>query len=133
MAALWGSHFLFGVGLCHDGLPLSVRLAGGAGLIVSLWFARRRVARTSGLRILLQGDGDMVLLNPGQETLNARPTRGTVDLGWAIWLGWRSQGEAPSSGIILLVPDAVTPEDWRGLRIWLRFVVPWESGLDPGA
>lgn len=135
MAALWGGHFFLGLALLAEGLPVPLVFAGGLGLLVSALMAHGRAGRLAGIRLDLREDGSLHVAGSEGPGLDARPSSATVDLGWAIWLGWRAEGPGSrrQSEIILLLPDGMGPADWRALRIWLRFKVRSESGVAKGS
>lgn len=58
-------------------------------------------------------------------SLRVRVLPTSADMGWAIWLQWRevtslSDAGRRRSGALMLVPDQLTPREWRQLRIWMR-------------
>ena len=123
MAGLVAGHLVLGSAfLCSSlppfaiGLSLLGLLASGA---VSSW-RWRQMAR---LRFVLGQEGAIRVIPALGPAYEARAGRGCRDLGWAVWLAWEDgQGQA---GILMLPRDALAPDAWRALRIWLKF----HSGL----
>jgi len=127
MAGLVAGHLALGLAFGTSSLPrcfiglawLSLALGG-----VAHWRGWRRTAR---LRFVLTQDGVIQVIPPADPPYEARAGQGCRDLGWAVWLAWRGAEEdgASHEGILILPRDALNPEAWRALRIWLKF----RSGL----
>ena len=60
---------------------------------------------------------------------------GTSDLGWALWLrcAGSDSGGWPWGRALMLLPDQMSGDDWRALRIWARHKVrPLVEGVSDG-
>ncbi len=92
------------------------------GVSVALSITRDR-SRSN--RVLVLGDGGVLDVRSSAGTVSVRVLPGSADFGWAIWLQWREieaegNGVHGSSDAMMLLPDCVSGDDWRHLRIWLR-------------
>lgn len=132
MAGLAAGHLALGVAFLHSSLPSSLVGLALMGLLASNILSHRRWLRRAGLRFVLQQGGEMQVFDLAGAAYAARADKGCRDLGWAIWLAWH--GASPDAdrdgqhGILMLPRDALSPEAWRALRVWLRF----QAGLaDP--
>jgi membrane-bound toxin of toxin-antitoxin system len=130
MAGLVAGHLALGQAFLRSSLPpAGIGLALAALLAGGIVTYRRWLRRTSG-RFILRQEGTMQVIPPAGAAYEARAERGCRDLGWAVWLAWRSTAEEGAAchgqrGILMLPRDTLSPEAWRALRIWLRF----RSGL----
>lgn len=78
------------------------------------------LARCGPRRLGLADDGVLVLEPDGgihQVLVVPRPS--TVVLSWAAWLAWREE-EGVSRGVMLILPDQLSPAAWRELQVWAR-------------
>lgn len=130
MAGLVVGHSVLGLGFLRSSLPASVIGMAWLGLASSAVLAYRRWRRVAGLRFVLGQEGTIQVIPPAGAAFEARVGQGCRDLGWAVWLAWHRTEDAGSEharrgGILMLPRDALPPEAWRALRIWLKF----RSGL----
>jgi membrane-bound toxin of toxin-antitoxin system len=128
MAGLVVGHLVLGMAFVLSSLPevgIGFALMGlVACAAASCWAWRRRVR----LRFVLGQEGAIRVIPPLGPAYEARATRDCRDLGWAVWLAWRCTAEEAGRGqvgILMLPRDALAPEAWRALRVWLKF----RSGL----
>jgi hypothetical protein len=129
MAGLLAGHSVLGWAFLESSLPsfaVSLALLGLAASAVASHWRWRRMAR---LHFVLGHDGVLQVIPADGPVYEARATGGCRDLGWAVWLAWRASpelnGVGQTTGILMLPRDALTPEAWRALRIWLKL----RSGL----
>lgn len=61
---------------------------------------------------------------------------GVTDFGWAVWLRAANRGglaadvPAGRGGVLMLLSDQMSADDWRALRVWVRHKVrPPEEGV----
>lgn len=99
-----------------------------AGLVWSLRRSFKREA-AKGLGALTLEDGPSLRF---EDALGER--RGVIDgrsadFGWALWLRWKGLGAGSRGGALMLLPDNLNENAWRGLRIWMRH----KTGPEPGA
>ena len=97
----------------------------------SYWLALRAERRKAG-RMLVLGDTGLLGCAVGVEGEGSRPSPGSTDFGWAVWLLWREPGgdslRRPGQRCLMLLPDNVPPASWRAVRAWLRH----KAALPPG-
>lgn len=127
MAGLLAGHFSLGLGFLASSLPPAVISLVLAGLATAGVGAFRRWRRDASLRFVLKADGLLQVIREGEPALEAQADQGCRDLGGALWLAWRSGVEEGGAagrrrrGVLMVPRDALSSEDWRRLRIWLRF------------
>jgi hypothetical protein len=132
MAGLGAGHLVLGLAFAGSSLPAAWIGLTIVGLSVSAVASYRHWRRLARFRFLLSQDGTLRVMPPGAPAFEARAGRGCRDLGWALWLAWRCAAEpgqegSGQDGVLMLPRDALDPESWRTLRVWLRFC----AGLDP--
>lgn len=127
MAGLLAGHFSLGLGFLASSLPPAVISLVLAGLATVGVGAFRRWRRDASLCFVLKPDGLLQIIRDGEPAFEARADQGCRDLGWAAWLAWRASVEEGGAagrrrcGVLMVPRDALSSEDWRRLRIWLRF------------
>lgn len=95
-------------------LPAPFHLGGGALLAASL---RMAWMRPVSMRLRGKADGQLeIWRHSAWKPLELRPD--SVALAWPIVLRWREDGRRHS---LALPPDALSGDDHRRLRIWLRW------------
>lgn len=95
-------------------LPTPARLAGIALLGASLWATWKQPVA---VRLRAKADGQLeVWRDSAWKPLDLRPD--SVALAWLIVLRWR---EGRKNRSLALPPDALSGEDHRRLRMWLRW------------
>jgi len=77
-------------------------------------------AKNSLLELNLKADGQIDCLTANGKLIEARIARQTTVLPWLIVLRLVPDG-AKSMLVQVLLPDALSPEDGRLLRVWLRW------------
>ena len=98
---------------------LSVALA--LGVLLSAVRAWRQMRRWQGWSLIGDRLGCLTLLPPS-DTLSALgplPLLAATDSAFAMWLTWRHPFSVRRDGLLLL-PDQMTADDWRALRLWVR-------------
>jgi len=99
-------------------LPAVARLAGIALLGASLWMAWKQPVA---VRLRAKADGKLECWRDSAwKPLELRPD--SVALAWLIVLRWREDGRRHS---LALPPDALSGDEHRRLRVWLR----WKAGV----
>ena len=94
------------------------------GLAVSLWRALRP-PRIVSLR--LDGNGGLECVLPDGTRLPATPLPDTTVFSWLVVLRLRVEGEKRTISVPLF-PDHMSREEFRILRLWLRWSVNPGSG-----
>jgi hypothetical protein len=101
---------------------LRIVLAAVAG--ASLWHTVRHAAlRTTGSAISeveLRGDGSARLRRRDGQSREVRLDRSTFVAPWLALLVFRDRRWRPARSVVVL-PDTVSPEQFRLLRVWLRW------------
>ncbi len=125
-AGLVALHPLLG----FSGWPADPAAWGGLALLIALAVSFRynlRRLRQLPTRIVLHADGSLQCLdaNDGADHLDAAPERlvprGEItDLGWAVWFRLAAS-DRRGSRRLMLWRDSCDTDDWRLLRIWLRY------------
>jgi len=87
-------------------------------LALSGWQALSAEQDKAGRVLVLDESGLVGFGAPGGRALG-NPLPGCADFGWAVWLQWRADADGRRTALMLL-PDNVPPETWRGVRAWLR-------------
>jgi len=128
VAGLIVGHLILAVAFVLSSLsPMLIGLA-VVGVAANAVASHRRWRQMARLRFVLSRDGTIQVIPPAGLPYEARAGRACRDLGWAVWLAWRctaEEGRAGQEGILMVPRDALAPEAWRALRVWLRF----RSGL----
>ena len=101
------------------GLPLVALVLMVVLSAVRTW---RRLRRWLGWRLIGDRLGCLTLLPPSDTTpaLGPLPLLTATDSTFAVWLSWRRPSLARGRDGMLLLPDQMTTDDWRALRLWLR-------------
>ena len=115
-----------GAFLCLPWPPL-LRGALAIGLGVSLWRALRP-PRIASLR--LDGKGGLECVLPDGTRLQATPLPDTTVFSWLVVLRLRVEGEKRTISVPLF-PDHMSREEFRVLRLWLRWSVNPGNGPEP--
>ncbi len=95
--------------------PIQILLGGLIG--VSLW---RALPPGQVLALSLSRRNGLQCLLPGDQRVSAVVLPDTTILGWLIVLRWRIEGESGVNSL-LLFPDNMSAEEYRLLRICLRW------------
>jgi hypothetical protein len=93
------------------------------------WLLARRGVGRLGLAeegvLVLEPDG-------GSREVLAIPHSSTVVFAWVVWLAWREE-DAARRGVMLILPDQLSPSVWRELQVWIRLRArPQAVGPDSG-
>ena len=107
--------------------PLWLRGVLVIGLAVSLW-RTLRPARIVSLR--LDGNGGLECGLPDGTRLPATPLADTAVFSWLVVLRLRVEGEKRTISVPLF-PDHMSREEFRVLRLWLRWSVNPGNGPEP--
>lgn len=122
MAGLVVGHLVLGLAFLASSLPPWAIGLACLSLAASAFLHDRRWRQAARLRFILGQDGAIQVIPLVGPAYEARAGRGCRDLGWAVWLAWQGTAEGGGkAGLLMLPRDAVAPEVWRALRIWLRF------------
>ncbi len=113
-AAMLGIHLAAASALFLASLPTPPRLAGLALLGASLWRCRKPAAP---LRLRARADGQLeVWRDAAWKSMSIQPD--SLVLPGLIVLRWREDGRSHS---LVLPADALSGEEHRRLRLWLRW------------
>ena len=100
-------------------LPAPIKLGLAVALVFSLWLSLRRLAATDRLHTLVLRDDGRVAFpggdgNGGELSVQAQSTV----LPWLVVVLLAS----PDRRVVLaILPDVLDPDDFRALRLWLRW------------
>lgn len=114
---LLGAHVLAGAAVAMAALPAVPRAGLIAAVVVhALWFSRRK---QPALRLRCQAGGGLAIQDGGE----AVPA--TLEPGSTVWPGlvvlrYRLDGQRRSQ-TYMLFPDSLSPDDFRRVRVWLRW------------
>lgn len=133
MVGLVVGHLALGVAFAASSLPLILIRLALAGLLGNCVLALRRWRCQAGTRFSLRFDGSMEVTPPDGSSYEARADASCREFAWAVWLAWRGEGarSAPPQaqrGVMMIPRDALAGDDWRALKIWLRFRAEQASG-----
>jgi toxin CptA len=120
-AALAVGHLL-ALGAAATGLPGAAASLVVLGLGLSLFHHLRLAMHRSALAVAaltLSADGRCAVADPAGAWLPAELTHSAVPAAWLAVLGARDNAGRSRTAVIL--PDAVDPEAFRRLRVWLRW------------
>jgi hypothetical protein len=92
-----------------------VVLAGVSVSAVAVLHSARR-AQVS----VLRPDSDGALLEIAEHRLRGRVLSASLDLGWLVILHWQPEGGG-SRKYFCLLRDGFAVEDWRQLKLWVRW------------
>lgn len=126
---LGGLHVLAAISVAILPWPLWLRAALLAGVVFSLWRSLPP-SRVSGLR--LGERGQLTLLYPQAEPLPVRVCPDTTVFNQLIVLRVREDDSDRVLSIPLL-PDSMSGEEFRRLRLWLRWQISDEAPADGAA
>ncbi len=98
-------------------LPLILRLLLLAAIAVAAGFTLRRLGRAA-CRLTLRGDGLLEIERDGAAAASAQVLAQSTVMNWLTVLLLR--GERGREALTIL-PDALSSEDFRALRLWLRW------------
>ncbi|NMG74043.1 protein YgfX [Aromatoleum diolicum] len=103
-----------------------------AVLGVSFRTAMRAEIGTKGRILVLDDNGELRIMEH-RRVVYALPEATCVDFGWAVWIHWRGARVArprrrTMRGAMMLLPDNLPADSWRGLRIWLRHKATMQVG-----
>jgi len=104
------------------GLPASAAAIVTAGLVLSATEHCRRALLHSGLAVAaleLDASGDAAVAGPARDWTAARLLDAAVPAPWLAVVRLRDAAGQRRTAIVL--PDAVAPEPFRRLRVWLRW------------
>lgn len=125
-AGLVVGHLALGVAFVASSLSPILAGVALAGLLGSCIVALRRWQYQARTRFSLRFDGSIQVTPPDGAPYDARADAGCREWAWGVWLAWR--GEAAGSakpqtrrGLMMIPRDALATEDWRALKIWLRY------------
>ncbi len=82
----------------------------------------RRLRRWQGWCLIGDRLGCLTLLPPSDTipALGPLPLLTATDSTFGVWLNWRRPLPARGRDDLLLLPDQMSADDWRALRLWLR-------------
>lgn len=128
-AAIGAAHLLAASALLFVPWDAPVRfLVLGAVVVSSIWAWRRRLPAVQGLRLL--DDGRLECRLAGQEGYVEADLRGGATVHpWLTVLTVEAEGHRVT---VVALPDSMAAEDFRRLRVWLRWRADF-SGAQDGA
>ena len=119
-AALVVAHGLAALGLVTIAVAVSLKVLAGIGLLLSLAVAlRRHVLQPGIVALTLRADGllDAHCADGSSATVAVQPH--TTAFPWLVVLLVKIDGRACAT---TLLPDSLGGEDFRQLRLWLRWL-----------
>jgi toxin CptA len=122
LAAAVGFGHLLALAAAATGLPAGAAAVVAVGLALSAFHHVRLAMHRSPLAIAgleFSPAGHLALADPSGTWLSAELRRTAVLAGWIAVLTARDANGRPRSAVIL--PDAVEPEAFRRLRVWLKW------------
>jgi len=117
-AALVVAHGLAAAALLPAALPLAIKVLLWFGLVLSLVFCRaRRRLPLRGLTLLADGSLEVERTDGTRSAAQVKPQ--TTVLPWLCVLRMNIDGRAFA---LAIPPDALAADDFRRLRLWLRWM-----------
>lgn len=125
-------HLIAAFAFVRSSIHLLGVLLGLAIIGLSARVAMRVEAGTKGRILVLEDNGELRIEDP-RGVVYALPEATCVDFGWAVWIHWQGARVARPRrrimrGAMMLLPDNLSAERWRGLRIWLRHKATAQTG-----
>jgi hypothetical protein len=114
-------------------LPAPAAAIVAAGLLASAIEHVRRALHRSPLAVAeleLGAGGGVAVAGPASDWLPARLVDAAVPASWVAVVGLRDALGRRRTAVVL--PDAIEPEPFRRLRVWLRWRPPAAAGGEPG-
>lgn len=121
--AVWASHMLGCVGVLWADLPAWLSGASLVGILASAGFSAR-INRTLALRFT---PGSGLSVRAREHWLPVQVLPESRVLGWMVWLVYRQQ-DARGTQVAVVLPDSMHTEDFRRLKICLRWRVTTARG-----
>ena len=127
-------HLVIALAFLLSALSLPAIVVALLALLASLSWALHVEHGKAGMRLKLDDRAGIALLSDADGRTScsqgiALPT-GCVDFGWAAWLQWSVDDDLMRKNrgwygmrrrwALMLLPDHVSRENWRQIRIWLR-------------
>lgn len=125
-------HLIAALAFVRSSMHVLVVLSVLAILGLSVRAATRAEIGTKGRVLVLEDNGEFRIEDP-RGVVYALPEASCVDFGWAVWIHWQGAAVARPRrrimrGAMMLLPDNLSAENWRGLRIWLRHKATAQGG-----
>jgi len=125
-------HLIAAFAFVRSSIHLLVVFSVLAILGLSVRAAMRAEIGTKGRVLVLEDNGELRIEDP-HSVVYALPEATCVDFGWAVWIHWQGARVARPRrrimrGAMMLLPDNLSAESWRGLRIWLRHKAAAQAG-----
>lgn len=117
MAALSGLHLLAVSALWLAALPVDLQVPGTAAMLLSLWHHRRPRAP----RVLRCHNDGKLETRTGDDWVVLSLEKPLVSLPWLTVIRYR-QPPAKRPATLVIAPGALPAEDFRRLRVWLRWL-----------
>jgi hypothetical protein len=117
-----GCGHLLALAAAATGLPAGAAAVAAVGLALSAFHHVRLAMHRSPLAIAgieFSPAGHLALADPSGTWLSAEMRRAAVPAGWLAVLTARDANGRSRSAVIL--PDAIEPEAFRRLRVWLKW------------
>lgn len=122
--ASWGLSGLAAMALMLAALPPWLQ---GLGLALFLLAALRGNGQGA-MHLQCQADGSLSLRQAGQDWRPVVLLPGSIVNPWLTTIRYRSEA-GKQAGTLVLLPDNVDAEDFRRLRVWLK----WQAVIVPNA
>lgn len=122
--ATWVLSALAEVALLLADMPLWLQVLGLAPLLLVTFRGRGQGA----LHLQCQMDGRLSLLQAGQDWQPVFLLPGSIVNPWLTTIRYRSE-TGKQGGTLVLLPDSLAEDDFRRLRVWLK----WKAVTDTSA